>query len=212
MQQLNSVSIKKPQPGNGVGIFILCLLASLAAIFFLALPKYQEYSLVKAKAAASKNALELLKTQQQKVNDTLSKLQENSNGLQKIDQALPNQPDIPAIYAYMETMAKSLNLTLSAIQATDESDLTDSAQTLGVGAGITKNGVKPVIPAGTPSNVGTIDVSMQVKGLYSDYVNFLSKLQNSLRLIDVKSIDVNSDGKGALTFITTLKTYYLKNQ
>ena len=204
---------------SSYGAFAACLILGLLILFFLAMPKYGDYKNAKNKAEGTQQTLDQIKQQQQTVNDLLAKLKAKSSDLQKVDLALPDTADIPDFYAYMESLAKSENLTINTIQAKDEADQPANAGSTG-----TNGGTAPVSAAAgmtgataktstLPPTLGKIDMDLQVTGSLDNFISFLGKLQNSLRLIDVQSINIAAaEGKSDLTFITSLATYYQKSK
>lgn len=208
MQQLTPLKTKAPV-SSGIGTFIVCVILSIAVIFFLVLPKYQQFGQSRAKAKEAKAVTENLKKSQATLNELLVQMNQKKDSLAKVSLAIPTNPDIPEVYAYLETMSKSLNLTLSGVQATDEAEEAEQQALAGIAPSAKAKAAPPV----DNGSLGVIDVNLQVAGTLKDYISFLGKLQNSLRLIDVQAVNVTAEeGKPNLKFLTSLKTYYQKPQ
>jgi hypothetical protein len=76
-----------------------------------------------------------------------------------------------------------------------------------------------VDPASAQRTYGQFVISFQTSGQYSNFLSFLSDLEQNLRLVDVTDVTFTpvSDGSGgaqtaasSLTYKVTLKTYWLK--
>lgn len=64
---------------------------------------------------------------------------------------------------------------------------------------------------GQSANVyGTLPVTFTVNSSYPNFLNFLSDLENNLRLVDVTNITFSSTDSGFYDFNVTLNTYWLK--
>ncbi|GAC1413065.1 MAG: hypothetical protein NVSMB66_3970 [Candidatus Doudnabacteria bacterium] len=235
--QLTAVQKSK----SGIGVFVISLVISAALVFFLVLPKYREYTDSKTAAANNQNTLNDTQKQDMLVSKLFDKVKNSADDLKRADLAVPPKSDVPELYAYVESLAKTANLTLTTIQTTDESEAPDLAGASAAGSSNPKTGAVSLSPtnltatggASLPGasgqllgglggaskssplvasgNLGVIDINLTVTGTYSNFTAFLSKLQNSLRLIDVQSVSVASaEGKTDLSFIAALKTYYQK--
>jgi Tfp pilus assembly protein PilO len=67
-----------------------------------------------------------------------------------------------------------------------------------------------VSPANQQNPIGSIRLSFSVVTSYENYVQFLSDLERSLRLVDVVAISFTTDKNNITTYNTTLQTYWLK--
>ncbi len=208
------LTVQKPQ-SSGYGTAIICFILAIVAFFFLLLPKYSAYKDAKAMANNSQASLEEIKQEQQAVNDLLAKLKAKSSDLQKVDMALPNNASIPDFYAYIESLAKSVNLNISTIQAKDETETPSASATpnpTGVTPAAAGTAAASQVKTLSPT-IGKISMDLQLTGTLESYTSFLAKLQNSLRLIDVQSVNIAAaEGKSDLTFITNLASYYQKSK
>jgi Tfp pilus assembly protein PilO len=65
---------------------------------------------------------------------------------------------------------------------------------------------------------GTWELSFTVQGTYTNFVNFMRDLEKNLRIVDVTSVEFNSDRAAEVPGFTSvyqytvkIKTYWLKN-
>ncbi len=204
---------------KGIGTFIITTLLAVAALIFFVWPKYKTFIEAKSLKDNNANSLQTVQSQQSAVNNLIKQIQANSSDLAKVDMAIPNQPNLPDIYALIELQAKQAGLTITSMQGRDEADTNKqngsnastsadlsqfTDQSSGSGTGIQT----PQPPSPT---LGVLDVGVQVNGELNNFSQFLTALQDNLRLFDVQSIDVSSDpDKPGLIFRALLKTYYQK--
>ena len=66
------------------------------------------------------------------------------------------------------------------------------------------------ITRGDVPQQGNISLVFSVSGSYREFINFLSDLQNSLRVVDMSSLSFSADDKDFYTYNVELKTYWLK--
>ncbi len=71
---------------------------------------------------------------------------------------------------------------------------------------------KPATAAIGPNDslYGTLTMNFTVNASYSNFLNFLSDLENNLRLVDITNITFGSSDSGFYDFSVTLNTYWLK--
>lgn len=204
-------SLQPKKNTNSIGTFIVTFILTILVLLFFAYPKYKDYSAAVAAHATVAEDLQKVKDQQAALENVFGKMNDSRPDLDKVNVAIPDKPDIPDLYALVETQAKSAGLTLTSVQAGDEADKIDNnVSTVIVGAGQSQSDAGPSSPSPT---LGVVDLNMQVSGTLDGYAQFLRGMQQSLRLIDIQSIDISADpDKGTLTFRTVLKTYYQKQQ
>ncbi len=72
------------------------------------------------------------------------------------------------------------------------------------------NGNNAQAAADTNTTYGTLSLSFTVTSNYNNFLNFLSDLEDNLRIIDVTGISFNATDSGNYDFNVTLNTYWLK--
>ncbi len=60
------------------------------------------------------------------------------------------------------------------------------------------------------SRIGTVGLSFNTTASYSNFSNFITDLEKSMRLVDITDLSVISNDNGLYTFSVSLKTYWLK--
>jgi Tfp pilus assembly protein PilO len=167
---------------NYLEAFVM-LIVAFAVGFFLVLPKYQEKQAVE-RQIQEKN--EIIKNNRDYyaglavIVDNLDKYQGN---LEKVNVALPDRPDAPALMNFVQAAAMQSGLLVKGIdyagntKPLSEVDYAvDELQAAAV-QGLT---------------LQSYLVSMSLAGSYGNFKNFLSMIERSGRLIAIESIDLQS--------------------
>ncbi len=186
--------VKKPTSGT----FVLTLLVSIALVLFLLIPKLKAYNAAKDANKVANESLQTVQDAKEKLAGLYVNIGNQKSDLAKLDTAVPNKTDISSVYALIERFAKSSNLALSSVQGIDDADIPPNEKT--------GEDLHPISPT-----LGVITVNLQVTGSVEGFTQFLSALEQSLRFIDVQTIDISQEkDQSSLTFRTTLRTYYQK--
>lgn len=142
---------------------------------------------VKADVANLEKAKEFFAKQQEEVD--------------RVNTAVPTQSDVPSILALLESLARTNNVFLTSF-------VPQQSATAAAG------GTSPTAPAtgattgqADASGASTVEISTNFRGNYSSLINFFYALERSLRIIDVKTLTVNSSA-GGLEGTLSFKAYY----
>ncbi len=58
---------------------------------------------------------------------------------------------------------------------------------------------------------GIISIDFSIVGSYNDFISFLSDIEDSLRITDIRSLSIASNDSGEYQFTMTVETYWLKD-
>ncbi|HTL39705.1 MAG TPA: type 4a pilus biogenesis protein PilO [Methylomirabilota bacterium] len=171
---------------NGIVLLIACFLAA----YFLALPRWNKYQLSIAQ-------LHDAQAQNDQLNQSLSSLQSfldtyNSHAQDRVlaSQALPTQNvDTADLLTGIDALAKASGVNLKSLELGSSSN--SAAQ-------------KAIVP----NSIVTQPITMTLDASYPAFKDFITRLQNHLRLIDIQSVSFKIDDAGLLQFDVILKTYY----
>ncbi len=204
------MELLKVQQKNSIGIFAVTTLLAIVVLFFLTYPKFSDYNNLSAERKANADSLQAIQNQQQQVNVIFAKMQQSQTDLSDLDLALPNQPNIPDLYALIENQAKYAGLNLTSVQAIDLSDPANKDKVLAAAPGSDATGSQKAPPPLSPT-LGQVSVNLQLIGDLNGFTQFLKSIQQSMRLVDVQSVDISTDAeKKIMTFNLVLMTYYQK--
>lgn len=159
-------------------IAIICLLAAVAIAYFLIWPKYQGFQAAQNTIQEKQEQLQTKKDYFAQLHETEKRLEENEESLSKMKEALPEEYSLPDLYKYFRSTASQTGLVLGSIS----------------GGGGDSSKVKE-----KEEEKGLQEVSFQLSlaGSYSAFKNFLSEIEKSARIFEVKSISFDSpSGEG----------------
>lgn len=158
--------MKKP-----IYIFIFFGGALIFSIFFT-FPKYQEITNLRGQIEEKRIAFQYQEEYLQNLRDLGKKLEDYKEPLEKVKSALPEEPDIPSLFNFLQKAASENGLILEG---------TDTFS---------------VIPPKTEEELGEVQVAFSVSGLYPSFKNFLNTLEKSARLIELETVSFSSLKEG----------------
>ncbi len=162
------------------------LLATLAIIFFLVLPVYNKFRVHSADLVRAQKEYQYLEDDYKNFEELDTKLSQNADALAKLDAALPTNPLVPELLAYLQQAASQNGLILSSVSVSDPKET--------VQPGITYTAVK-----------------ITASGSYESLKTFLSSVYKNSRMIDVDSISFSAPKPGLelFNFNIILRAYNL---
>ena len=183
-----------------IASFIISLLLVTSAVIIYALfivPAYSDIQKARGNLVSETQAYNDQKAIFDKINSLNDKYKGNGTLQDAVSLALPNEPFISQVLADVNGLA-ILNNHMSILSAQTE--------------------IMPLkADISWPSyikNIGTVKLTLQIRGNYGDFKQFLSQLENNYRITDVKQINIKSDAavgqaqNAALTYGLTVYAYY----
>lgn len=169
-------------------ISFICLLISVILIITLILPK-------KANLDFSQKIIEERKAEIQgkeeyflNLKQLLEELKNYQNQLSKIDSALPEDPDLPLLFDFLQKSASQSGLILTSVKGSDLP-------------------TQPALGDEKPDFQET-KLTLTFSGSYPAFKNFLSILERSARLIEIESLRFSTPKKEeAFNFDLTIKIH-----
>lgn len=169
----------------------LLLVACLGVGYFFTNQQWIAYNQAKTEVSQKQ-------AQQQQLNDALASVQafissykSRLSDASMVNLALPaKSSDLPNLLSSVEEMAKASGVVLSNFQISDPATATG----------------KPA----AENSIQTQTINLAASGSYASFVNFMTRLQSNLRLMDLEQVTVSSDESGQLQYNINLKTYYQK--
>lgn len=211
------------------------------SIFFLyTKPTYDDIQSIQAQISQYNDALAKA-TQLQTIKAALLDKYNHFNptDLARLQVLLPDQVNNIGLILDLDTLASQFGISLENVDISSGSDTSDkttgnatprnvvdtapsNANTSNTTSRIPRGGVTQV---GAPAQqYNSLDVKFTVHSTYSTFIQFITALQNSLRIVDLVSISVSGGGGASgvatsnsvggdsivYTFAITLRTYWLK--
>jgi Tfp pilus assembly protein PilO len=173
-------------------ISIILILASVGLFFGYVDPTYAVIREQRAEKADYDRALNNSKQLQAERDKLLEKFNNMDKAdLDDIQKLLPDNIDNVRLIIDIDEIAKTYGMRIRNFKA----DATDQADTIGA--------------SNSPN--GTLTLSFSTTAPYQTFLAFMRDLEDSLRLIDVTSIEFASSESGELyDYKVTVKTYWLK--
>lgn len=188
---------------------IILIVGSVTFFILFTNPTYGELKTMREEAKAYKDALEnsqALESERDKLTQKYNSM--SPENLDRLMKMLPNSVDNIRLILEIEKIALPFGMTLRDVKY----DAKQAEQQKG-----------STVPGGAPTmseskTYGTWDLSFTVQGTYANFVNFLADLERNLRIVDVRSVDFDSNLSATTPGVTdvykftvNLRTYWLKN-
>lgn len=160
-------------------------MAALALALLLVWPQYQKLQALKYDVELKREDLQSQEAYFSQFKDIAVKLQEYSEALSKISDALPKDPSLASLVSFLQANSSQTGLILKKIVLG------------GTTAGESKKSLKET------------RLVIQVSGSYQALKDFLVLIENSTRIIDVQNVSVeipSKESKESPTFTLDLKT------
>ena len=186
---------------------IILLLVSVGTFILYINPAYQDLGTLRTQKAEYDEALNNSKILQS-IRGTLSEKYKNfsTTDLTKLEKLLPDNVDNIKLILEIQRIASTYGMTLQNVKFdTDTAKPATSSQAGFVTSGAAQSASK--------KDFGTFDLQFSTQGQYNNFVSFLSDLEKSLRIVDVKSVSFTSTsttGGDTYKYDFKITTYWFK--
>jgi Tfp pilus assembly protein PilO len=156
---------------------IAFLAAALIVGGILAWPKYQALTNLNEGIEVKELELRSKTDYFDHIRKLSERLEEYQESIDKINSALPNDPLLPSTFNYLQNAASQAGLIMEEVAVGAAGTFGDQPQ-----------------PATAPgkSSIKTINITVSLAGSYASLKNFLSEIENSSRIIEVKRVSFTS--------------------
>lgn len=172
---------------------VVILIATVGIFLGFTDPLYKEIQSTQTQAAQLREALDNTKTIQEVRDKLLARFNEIAqNDLDRLEKMVPGNVDNVRLILEIDEVASRHGMLVKDIgvlrQNVDEESIGPN--------------VKPY---------GSLDVTFTIVGSYGSFRGFLSLLEESLRIIDVRGVSFQADpGEDASEYTVTVRTYWLR--
>jgi Tfp pilus assembly protein PilO len=187
---------------------ILLIVVSVGTFILYINPAYQALGTLRTQKAEYDEALNNSKILQT-IRGTLSDKYKSfdPNDLAKVSKLLPDNVDNIKLILEIQRIASTYGMTLQNVKFN-----TDTPSTTAVTqSGFVTSGAAQSAPK---KGFGTFDLQFSTQGGYSNFVSFMSDLEKSLRIVDVKSVSFTSTntatGSDTYKYDFKITTYWFK--
>ena len=179
-------------------ILFLLLFAIFGGVFFV-VPKNKNLILLKEKIQQKIIELETKEEYFSSLYQLYQKTKDYQDSLFKVELAVPDDPELPALFDFFQKSVSQAGLVLNKIELISADFPRQSKQV----------SIEEILVISSKTPVREIYLNLNVNGSYSAFKNFLSILERSARLIEIESINVVTWEDWGVSAQIKLKTHSL---
>ena len=181
----------------------LSIIVSLVLFIFVAKPQFNEAQTINADYTEYQDTIQKYEEFNAEINALKSKKNDiRISDRERIDAIIPSSIDNPRMLVDLEAMAKKHSLLFGNIK-TDKGTENVNAQT--------SNKSTTPEAQNNENRLITNDISFDVIGTYDQFKNFLSEIESSMTLMEVKTISFTATEGAFQQYSVTVQTYALPN-
>lgn len=177
----------------------LILIVISVAIFFLFIdPQYEEVQKLNKQKRDNDNMLELSKELQRR----REALQTKYNAIspeerRQLEKLLPDTVDNVRLVLDINNVARNNGVTIQNIDVSKDADI--SQKNTNVSTSVDRT-----------TDIGTIRLGFTVNSSYETFISFMKDLEETLRVVDVRSLNIRQGQGNLLTYQVVIETYWLR--
>ena len=178
-------------------ISIIVIVVSLASFVLIVKPEYTKVKELESKSEELKHVLNNARKLQTLRDDLLSKRKELSRSdVARLEKLIPESADNVKLIIEFQNIAEryGLQIQTASAQKDDESG-TNLNQNFDI----------------ETRDYGTITLDFTLSGGYSEFISFLTDIEDNLRITDLRDLSIAPGEEGRYDFIITIETYWLKD-
>ncbi|MBA7596528.1 hypothetical protein ES703_03502 [subsurface metagenome] len=171
---------------NKLIIIAVCFVLALILGLTLVLPKYQSLQFLQTSIQERSTELQFKEAYFSQVKEIAKQLEEYEEALAKISSALPQEPSLPSLFNFLQSISSQTGLILEKMSLGSISS-----------------------PQEEKNNLKEIHVSLQLAGAYSAFKDFLAAIEKSSRIIEIEDITFKTpkEPTDSFSFDVQIKTY-----
>ena len=193
---------------------IILIALSIGIFFFLIDPSYKEVQALQAEVAENNKTLDIAK----KLSNRREELRARFNQISQdekseLEKLLPDTVDNVRLIIDINNIAEQFGIVIRDISINSEEEKgtqKSSVRTQGSSfeGVIEENSIQYV----DKTKIGVISFSFSVSAKYEVFLEFLKQLEESLRIVDIRNIEINRNTEDGVfyDYKVTLDTYWLK--
>lgn len=187
---------------------IILILASIAAFFVVIDPQYDEVKVLKIKKERNNDFLkkaEILEQRKSELRRSYDAIPESDR--KQLEKLLPDTVDNVRLILDINSIAETYGVVIKDISVSSEE--TKSSENTSEFSG--QPGFVDESSIAANSLVGTIDLNFSVSATYEVFNEFMKDLEDKLRIVDIRSIDISRDSSSSVyDYKVGLETYWLR--
>lgn len=166
-------------------------IASVLGVLVLS-PKYHDLEDIQFRLEEKKIELQSKEKYFSRLREISSELENYQDSILKINSAIPQNPFLPSLYDFIQNKISESGLVLEEInlEVIGKKTLNEEKKEISEIKNLWQVPVKEIKP--DDKRIKEILINLSIFGNYSNFKNFLSKLEKTARLIEIKSINLFS--------------------
>ncbi len=192
---------------------IIFIVISIAIFLFLIDPQYKKIQQTSAEIEQNDKTLEIankLKSKKDELNVRFNQISQSEKV--ELEKLLPDTVDNVRLIIDINNIANQFGIVIRDISIdTKEGDVSTSKSVVSQSSnfeGVLKDDSIKYVDT---SKIGVITFSFSVSAKYEVFLEFLNQLEESLRIVDIRNIEISQGSGGVFyDYKITLDTYWLK--
>lgn len=180
-------------------VFEVILLLAVAGLFywFIVSPKMAELTAAQTQHDVIEKEHQSLVSNKNKLTTAIQKMKDNPDILKDLDEALPLDNKVTKLYIALESLTKTIGMTVGDINIAFKSDVPMAG-----------NRALLADKYGAPRTLQKLSTTLSVTGTFSQFQTLLGKLETSGRLINISSVNITASKDDLLSFQVNLEAYF----
>ena len=178
-------------------ISIIVIIISIASFVFVVKPSFAEVKNIEAKSHDYEEVLLNAKKLTSIRDELMEKKKKISQAdLNRLSKLIPEGADNVKLIINLQNIADKYHLIITTASSNKKGDKQSKKQTFDI----------------KTKDYGIITLDFNITGEYNNFLSFLSEVEDSLRITDIKQLSIEpGDNVNNYTFTITLDTYWLKD-
>lgn len=178
---------------------LILIIISIAIFFFFIDPEYEDLKKLNKQKKENDKMLQLAEELQRK-RDLLQGAYNNISieERRQLEKLLPDTVDNVRLVLDINNIAENYGIKIQNISISKDTEIADEQNT---------NAVSSVERV---TNIGTIRLGFTVTSTYEVFINFIKDLEETLRIVDIRSLNIKQGQANFMTYQVILDTYWLR--
>lgn len=179
---------------------LIFIILSVALFFVFVDPQYEEIQSLSKKKNDNDTMLQLAQDLQRK-RDVLKGAYNNISvdERRELEKLLPDTVDNVRLILDINNIAEQYGITIQNIDVTKDESKSASGDAKNVASSIDRTG-----------DIGTIRLGFTVSATYEVFLNFIKDLEEALRVVDIRVLNITSGQGPFMNYEVILDTYWLR--
>jgi Tfp pilus assembly protein PilO len=172
------------------------LILSIAVIYSFVLPSYGEISFLMEENKKYDNSIESIRQIENRTTELLTQVKNIDPEVKnKVETVLPNSLDFVRLVSQIDNVASNYALRINDISVVEKNANPDSSGEFSGGFEVL--------------NYNSAVISFTFVSNYNNFINFTNELEKSLRILDIRNLQIDPASGNTYEFRVSYETYWL---